>query len=578
MGAVDMAIETHVLFDAPLPSIAALNAELKALGFPVRFQGGHGPLRTQGGFRPINVRGEQSGCEIDIRRGADAVDELELPEGAGAVPCRVSLRWASDESEGAAALCVAAALAALTKGIVLEEQSGTWQGAAEAAAYARQYLGTMSAPPSAKEPGTRPTDIKRYLKTILDQRDDLVLFGRMLVIRPVRHVLRGAFFDRTGERTRFQIWRYLEPLYGHPASVGLDDTIHNGQWKVTDAHFQPLLHDALRHDVFAELGPLTTLDRVAGHLSGNRWKVSARVIALILAGRHGAANALIDGLERRDPSWRVWLREERQLLERDIRAVCAEYHDKEARTVEALKIAPIWEPSPFPAELPEHERESVAEPGFSAGRWPETPPGLLAPLPERPGEVRFSRDYIFRRDLPLLLEPMTAEVGRQAYQAHQELTAAHRLQDGTLLLSVMRPSRAHQSWIDQAPPGADPIRLYTRLLIYGAERMAEIWLNRRALSDEPLSIHSIEVRTKDRRDSIWHGNFSHERCSVTVFDQREAPRGGVTSELPSELCALLALEHPVPGEPDDVLLRMRRLLDGMGYGELDLDRPFDRWW
>jgi hypothetical protein len=85
MGAVDMAIETHVLFDAPLPSIAALNAELKALGFPVRFQGGHGPLRTQGGFRPINVRGEQSGCEIDIRRGADAADELELPESAGTV-------------------------------------------------------------------------------------------------------------------------------------------------------------------------------------------------------------------------------------------------------------------------------------------------------------------------------------------------------------------------------------------------------------------------------------------------------------------------------------------------------------
>lgn len=573
-----MAIETHVLFDAPLPSITALNAALKSLGFPVRIQRSNGPLRTQSGFLPINLGRQQSGCEFDVYRDADATEDLELPEGAGPVSCRVSLRWASDESEGAVALCLAAALAALTKGIVLEEQSGTWQGAEKAAACARHYLATMSATPGAREPGTRPADIKRYLKTILDQRDDLVLVGRHLVIRPVRHILRGAFFDRTGDRTCFRIWRYLEPLYGHPASVGLDDTIHDSQWKVTDAHFLPLLHDALQHDVFTELGALTTLDSVAGHLAGNRWKVSARLTALILAGRPGAANALIDGLEKRDPRWRVWLKEERQLLERDIKAVCAEYRDKEARTVEALKIGSIWEPSPFPAELPEHERESVAEPGFAVGRWPETPQGLLAPLPERPGELRFSRDYIFRRDMPLLLEPMTMEAGQQAYRAHQPLIAAQRLQDGKLLLGIMRPSRAHQDWIDRAPPGANPIRLDTRLLIYGAERMAEVSLSRRSLSDEPLSIGSIEIKSKDRRDSIWHGNFYLERGEVIVFDSRKVHGNGVRSELSAELRALLVLEHPVPGEPDDVLLRMRQLLDGTGYGALDLDQPFDRWW
>lgn len=81
--------------------------------------------------------------------------------------------------------------------------AGRMAGPAEAAAYVRGYLRTMSAAPSAKEPGTRPADIKRYLKPILDQRDDLVLFGRRLVIRPVRHILRGVFFDRTGDRARF---------------------------------------------------------------------------------------------------------------------------------------------------------------------------------------------------------------------------------------------------------------------------------------------------------------------------------------------------------------------------------------
>ena len=55
---------------------------------------------------------------------------------------------------------------------------------------------------SDKRPGTRPSDIKRYLKPLLQQRSDLVLVGRRLIIRPVRHLLRGAFLDRTSDKYR----------------------------------------------------------------------------------------------------------------------------------------------------------------------------------------------------------------------------------------------------------------------------------------------------------------------------------------------------------------------------------------
>lgn len=70
----------------------------------------------------------------------------------------------------------------------------------------------------------------------------------------------------------------------------MGDTIHRGQWRVTDAHFLPLLHDALRHDVFAELGPLTTLNQVADRLAGDRDHVSACLTALVLSGRSEVAN------------------------------------------------------------------------------------------------------------------------------------------------------------------------------------------------------------------------------------------------------------------------------------------------
>ncbi|WP_126111399.1 MULTISPECIES: hypothetical protein [unclassified Bosea (in: a-proteobacteria)] len=571
-----MAIEAHVLFDASLPSIKDINAELRLLGFPVRLQYGHGPLADHGGFLPATLRRQQSGCEFDVRSGSDAAGDLEPPGAAKPFSCCVSLRWASNEDEAIVGLCIAAALAKLTKGIVLEEGSGKWQNAAKAVDYARLHLKAAGVRDGPAKPGTRPADIKRYLKTLLAERDDLVLVGRHLLIRPVHHILRGVLFDRTGERTRFRIWPYLNPLYGHPDSTGCLEPIHESLWDVTAVHFMPVLHDALLHDVFADVGAVTTLPKLASRLKADRQKISACVIALVLSGRHETASTFLDSIAVRDPTWDPWLVKDRQFLDRDIKAICAEFHEREERTVQALKIGAIWEPSPFPAELPEHEREAATEPQFHAGRWPATPDGLLARLPEQRGELRFSKDYIFRRALPLLLEPITIEAGRRAYQANERLIAAQRLPDGKLLLSIMRPQRAHQSWIDQASPQLDPFWVDTRLLLYGSERLAEIWLSRRSLSVEPLSIHSIEIRTKDRRHSIWHCNFEYEQASGTVFDYRSVARRGGTSELSPELCAALVLDHPVPGAPDDVLHRTRQLIDGMGYGELDLDLPFER--
>lgn len=571
-----MATEAHVLFDAALPTIKDINAELRGLGFPVRLQYGNGPLTNHGGFLRATLRRQQSGCEFDVRSGPEAADDLDPPDAAKPFPCCVSLRWGSDEDEASVGLCLAAALAKLTKGIVLEEVSGEWQNAGKAVDYARRHLKAMGGKRGPAEPGTRPADIKRYLKSLLAERDDLVLAGRHLLIRPVRHVLRGALFDRTGERTRFRLWRYLNPLYEHSGSVGYDQSIHSPFWDVTAAHFMPLLMDSLQHDIFAEVGTLTTLEGLARRLEGDRDKISPYVVALLLAGRAQTASEVMDQLEGRDPIWKRWLAKERQLLERDIKAICAEFHEREERTVQELKIASIWEPSPFPVELPEHERESVAEPQFQASRWPATPDGLLASMPEQCGELSFSKEYIFRRSLPLLLEPMTIDAGQRAYQANEKLIAAQRLPDGKLLLSIVDPQRAHQSWIDQAPLGADPIGYHSRFLLYGSERLAEISLHRRSLSEEPLSISSIDVRTTDRRQHIWRCNYNHEQAYGIVFDHRGAARDGVRFDLPSDIHAALVLDHPVPGAPDDILHRTRLLLDGMGYGQLDLDLPFEK--
>ena len=69
-------------------------------------------------------------------------------------------------------------------------------------------------PEDVKRPGARPADLKRYLKPLLKQRSDLVLIGRLLlVIRPVRHIVKARVFARTSDKYKFQIVRFIRPLF-----------------------------------------------------------------------------------------------------------------------------------------------------------------------------------------------------------------------------------------------------------------------------------------------------------------------------------------------------------------------------
>jgi hypothetical protein len=48
--------------------------------------------------------------------------------------------------------------------------------------------------------------VKRLLMPLVERHDDLALHGRWLMLKPVRHVLRGILIERTGEAGRFRPW------------------------------------------------------------------------------------------------------------------------------------------------------------------------------------------------------------------------------------------------------------------------------------------------------------------------------------------------------------------------------------
>ena len=329
-----MSTETHVFFRGKLPTKAALSRTMKELGFPFSIKPASGSLEQQSGFMPMTLRREETGVEFDVFNDRSAVAEFAARGVDPSYERVANFRWSGDFEEAVAGMCAAAALAKLVNGVVFDESEDKLLSVDEAIALANGNLQALAKPEAVRQPGTRPADIKRYLKPLLKQRGDLALVGRLLIIRPVRHLMRGALLDRTSNKYCFQIWRYINPLYGWAGGVGYDKPIHGVVWRVWEPYFQSLLLNSLAEDIFDQVGKLTTLDDFARGLNGAEGCEGARVTALVLAGERERATEIVNDIERSHSDhdyWKDWIKATRTFLERDIASVCAEFHAREAR-------------------------------------------------------------------------------------------------------------------------------------------------------------------------------------------------------------------------------------------------------
>src|SRR5262249_138141 len=392
-----MSMEMHVFFRGPLPSKAALTRAMKELGFPFTITPSSGSLEQQNGFMPMRLRREETGVEFDVFEGRVIVEELGGENIDPSFDRSANFRWDGDPTEMLAGLCAAAALAKLVKGIVLDEEEGQLLAPDEAIGLANSHIQALA---ETTEPGTRPADVRRYLKPLLKLRSDLVLRGRHLFIRPVRNILRGALLGRTSDKYSFRIWRFFAPLYGSGGgTVGCGDYLF-GLWDVREPHFAPHLLHVLAEDVFDPVGRITTLGELAAELALPQDlddpAASSVVRALVLSGERARAEQYVrDALEREPERMNHWAKEQREFLARDIRQVCAALHAREAKAAEEYKLGEIWEPTPFPVELPAAERASrPADPLFVPDPWVSRPPWLLQEVPQQAGEVRFAKKWI----------------------------------------------------------------------------------------------------------------------------------------------------------------------------------------
>jgi hypothetical protein len=568
-----MSTETHVFFRGKLPSKAALTRAMKELGFPFSISPPAGSLEQQSGFMPMRLRREETGVELDVFSERIAVEEFACKGIDPSFERRASFRWAGDAEEAAAGLCGAAALAKLIEGVVFDEGEDKLLSADDAIALARRSLPVL-VPEATARPGTRPTDIKRYLKPLLQQRSDLVLLGRLLIIRPVRHLLRGVYFDRTSDKYLFRVWRHIQPLFPVDGGFGYRKEMHPVVWRVWQPYFKDLLFDSLAEDIFDFVGKIRTLDDFASkldvtYLDGQTRFQFTRITALFLAGQRERADALVDDFARaqdNDKFWGAWVEAQHRFLARDVASVCAEFRAKEEAAAKELKLGDIWEPTPFPAEVPEAERVTrCAEPAFPKAPWIAGPPGLVQEAPEHPGELCFATEALRREDRIILLAPLTREAAEEKHRTRQDYVLATRLPAGNLL--VLR----HRTWWSPHDPEQprNPEHVPRRkfyLEVYGSlgRCQTEFWEDgdQRGI----LEMHSVDVFDRVSGDDIWYAVNDFKKAEKAIYDDRGSDHGRRARPMTAFDRSLGALKEPPFGEFDNLWRLVTRYLKNEGFG------------
>lgn len=452
-----MSMECFVFIQGDVPGKAAVQRALKALDFPFRLKPATGRFEADSGFMPMSFRRLETGVECYVDAAEEVRDDLAHLEKPYEMRFRVGFRWGGDAVEGAAAYALAAAFAHVTGDVVYDGESGDLLTPEKALALAKSVIASI--PKAASDrPANSPHEIKKRLAPLLKMRPDLALFGRLLVMRPVRHILRGVYFDRSSNPNTIYVERVLMPL-----AFKMSNTI--GDSRIFHIDCEPSYADALTFDkllneALLPIAKFDSLDAIAEHTGSQAWNACAHYIALRLSGREREAKQHFEAAmtDATGTLAEDLIGARAEFAEKGLAATCAAYREREAARIELNKLGKIYEPSRFRAELePNDDAASVIEPAFPAAPWIVNAPGWSSPLPETPGDVRYAFycDRSWTRPWQLV-KPLTRAEARERYRSFRGwVRAEHHGDRGVSLLfmhdppSILDLPRRPEWWMTQ---------------------------------------------------------------------------------------------------------------------------------
>jgi hypothetical protein len=456
--------------------------------------------------------------------------------------------------------------------VVFDEAEDRLLSVDDAIAVARKNLQELVKPEDAKHPGTRPADLKRYLKPLLKQRSDLVLIGRLLVIRPVRHIIRGVFFDRTSDKYQFKLWLIVRLLVEPGDHELLRCAIDIDQCSVWDPEFPALLFHVLEQDVFSKVATLDSLADVERDMGlGDEWKIAnfgTKVTALILAGRRERARELIDSFEAQPGNKerrQSWVRNQRALLDQDAASLGAAFRLQEEKVAKFHRLGDAWEPSPFPIEVPAAERaQKCDEPRFPARPWIAPPSGLVNAPPAQTGEIGYASKLLRRGSGLVLVVALTRTEAEERHRSRQDYVLAMRRADESLLLV-----RHRTGWSPH-----DPERMrnsYRRFLmeLHGsAGRLLQVSIDEEIERPRVLRMWSMNVYRMRDHCSIWQAHNDVGARTVTIHDHRKVSRGYTARPMTDAEFELCEFAEPAFDDFNELWRRVETFLQTEGVDPL----------
>jgi hypothetical protein len=243
-------------------------------------------------------------------------------------------------------------------------------------------------------------------------------------------------------------------------------------------------------------------------------------------------------------------------------------HAQEAETVKALKLERIWEPSPFPVELPAAERMSrSADPAFSTTPWIAPPSWLWQELPTEPGEVRFAKKVLWRDGDIILTAALSREEAEERHRALEDYVLVARLADGFLLVIDL------SGWDRNDPESSNHIPTWSPSASLAIELRGHSHVVYARTSTDwdhtgVVEIDFVDVDERLTRHNLWHCFIDLKEGVKRLHDSRGDEKEFTESELPPAARELAICPMPAFGEYAELGVRLRALLQALDYGDI----------
>ena len=206
---------------------------------------------------------------------------------------------------------------------------------------------------------TTAAQVKQLVQPLMHRNPDLALVGRLVVIRPVHHILRGILIDRSLDPKSFVPNWSAVLLFEPNAHFHLFwGTRLRGRWDLGNSNLPIKLAQTIEQEALPVLRQISTIDDFVRFADG-AWVEDEKPYIDVARGDLAAAQSMCDFFASLNGHYGIRQQESehvvRELCPRiaasDRQGLARLLHKYEAESVKRLKLEKLWQSTPFPIEL-----------------------------------------------------------------------------------------------------------------------------------------------------------------------------------------------------------------------------------